>query len=145
MTKLIFLFFILFTGCGDSPFLSDESQPVVRGDHLLDSDLSFAQSEIRIKVFWRVGPLIGDESQLLLVLHDKNGRPASVKGKLDLMLWMPTMGHGSFPVKVSEIGMGIYEAKDVFFTMPGLWDIHFQIKELGTDQIIEDFKWPLNL
>lgn len=46
-----------------------------------------------------------------------------------LLLWMPSMGHGSSPTKVSRLDVGTYRASDVFFIMPGKWDMQFQIKD----------------
>lgn len=49
----------------------------------------------------------------------------------NVILWMPSMGHGSTPVTVEQIAPGIYRANKVFFIMKGEWEIRFQI---GDDQ-----------
>ena len=43
-----------------------------------------------------------------------------------IILWMPSMGHGSSPVTVERLSVGLYRAKNVFFTMKGDWEIRFQ-------------------
>ncbi|MCC7441254.1 MAG: hypothetical protein IT285_06465 [Bdellovibrionales bacterium] len=56
---------------------------------------------------------------------------SSVKVKL----WMPSMGHGSSPVKVNAAVdaaglpvVGVFEATEVFFVMGGAWEIWVEIK-----------------
>lgn len=46
-----------------------------------------------------------------------------------VVLWMPSMGHGSSPTQVERLDVGTYRAKNVFFVMPGEWEIKFQIKQ----------------
>lgn len=47
----------------------------------------------------------------------------------EVILWMPSMGHGSSPVTVEKIDTGTYRATNVFFIMPGEWQIKWQVKE----------------
>lgn len=46
-----------------------------------------------------------------------------------VVLWMPSMGHGSSPTTMERIDVGTYRASNVFFIMPGEWEIRFQVKE----------------
>lgn len=50
-------------------------------------------------------------------------------GDLTVLLWMPSMGHGSSPVKVERLDVGTYRASEVRFIMKGEWEIRFQLKE----------------
>lgn len=43
-----------------------------------------------------------------------------------VILWMPSMGHGSTPTKTTRITQGHYRSEKVFFIMPGTWQIQFQ-------------------
>lgn len=45
-----------------------------------------------------------------------------------VVLWMPGMGHGSSPTSVKQLDVGTYMTENVFFVMPGQWQIKFQIK-----------------
>lgn len=58
-----------------------------------------------------------------------------------VILWMPEMGHGSVPTKVERIDQGSYRVSNVFFVMPGKWEIRIQIKngDLVQDEAILDF------
>lgn len=60
-------------------------------------------------------------------------------------LWMASMGHGSSPVRVAQTkdqgGVeipGVYTASDVYFSMPGEWEIWVQLKQ--NKQVIEQAK-----
>lgn len=45
---------------------------------------------------------------------------------LQTTLWMPSMGHGSSPVKVVVIQPGLFRIEKVFFNMRGDWEVRFQ-------------------
>lgn len=45
-----------------------------------------------------------------------------------LVLWMSSMGHGSTPSQTQRLDVGTYRASNVFFIMPGDWQLKFQIK-----------------
>ncbi|MGE0526536.1 MAG: FixH family protein [Bdellovibrionales bacterium] len=60
--------------------------------------------------------------------------PEDPKGTVAVVLWMPSMGHGSSPVTVEHLDVGTYRASDVFFTMKGDWEIRFQVKDGGNVQ-----------
>lgn len=134
---------LLQIGCGDSPFLKDDAPipkpPVQNGEALF-----FSKSKMRMEFFWRQGPHIGEESKILLVLTDDNGRPAASSSQFSVKIDMPEMSHDNWPVKVSPIGVGVYELTEMFFTMEGLWVIQFQMKDVS-GKLIEEVKWSLQL
>lgn len=39
------------------------------------------------------------------------------------------MGHGSTPTQILKVDTGSYRANNVYFVMPGDWELKFQIKE----------------
>lgn len=151
---LIFIKFTLIlnlSSCGDSPFLSDETPEEIQNRDTLNSDnfeeggsLWLRESRYQVRPLWRLGPFVADESKLLFLILDESGYPISPEYKVFLKIWMPTMGHGSFPIKVTEVGEGIFEAREIFFIMPGYWDIHFQLLD-RENQLVEEVKWGLTL
>ena len=54
------------------------------------------------------------------------------------------MGHGSFPVTIKKVGEGVYEASEIFFTMPGRWDVHFELYD-NQGKIVDESLWPIEL
>jgi hypothetical protein len=142
---LIFLFPVLLFSCGKSPFTETEQPPgKIGGYQPLTSDIFLATEDINVSSYWRVGPVVGDECKLLVVMTDRENRPVSPSKKFNLMLWMPTMGHGSFPITVKETSTGVFEATELFFTMPGYWDIHFQLLDENND-VFDEVKWGMTL
>lgn len=55
---------------------------------------------------------------------------------LKVILWMPSMGHGSRPVSITRLSSGVYRVDQVYFTMPGVWQIRFQLHQSNT--IVEE-------
>jgi len=142
MKNLTLLLLIFLNSCGDSPFLEEkEGTPLIAGEQL-QSGLSLPGGLYNFTPKWRSGPNIGSESKIQILVTNSEDRPTSIEGDFTLMLWMPTMGHGSFPVTVEEVGVGLYEASQVFFTMPGYWDIHFQVTN-GDD--MQEVLWGFTL
>jgi hypothetical protein len=48
------------------------------------------------------------------------------------------MGHGSRPTKTEKSSEGRYRTSNIFFVMPGEWEIRFQLKE--NKETIDEFK-----
>lgn len=54
-----------------------------------------------------------------------------------VVLWMPSMGHGSRPTKTEKQADHRYRTSNVFFIMPGVWEIKFQIKE--NKEVVDEY------
>ncbi len=65
-------------------------------------------------------------------LYDDSLVPVDFEIQPVVVLWMPSMGHGSSPTVVHPLDLGTYRASNVFFVMPGDWEIRFQMKEGAT-------------
>lgn len=65
---------------------------------------------------------------------DDSPVPVDLNSVPALILWMPSMGHGSSPTNVEQVDAGSYRAKNVFFIMPGEWELKFQMKDGSTVQ-----------
>lgn len=153
------MFFILFS-CGASPFLQDKkssthktrteniegefnlnTQVATRGEN--NTELSPYIQKLRLTAIWQVSPSLNEQGRLMVLLSDEAGSRSGTPLEFNAFLWMPTMGHGSFPITITKIDEGIYELTDIFFTMPGVWDIHFEL--INKTKIIDEVKWELNI
>lgn len=65
---------------------------------------------------------------------DDSPIPVDLTSVPALVLWMPSMGHGSSSTTVEKVDTGSYRAKNVFFIMPGEWELRFQVKDGNTVQ-----------
>lgn len=53
-----------------------------------------------------------------------------------VILWMPSMGHGSRPTTVMRLSETQFEVSNVAFIMPGEWEIRIRIKE--NNQVVDE-------
>jgi len=76
------------------------------------------------------------------LVTDANGAP--VEGvQLTVSPWMPDMGHGSSVVpKVTAAGTGAFVLTDVYFAMPGRWDLLSTFAGPITDAAKPSFQIP---
>jgi hypothetical protein len=84
-----------------------------------------------VKVTWEALPTETQFGSFIFTLSDLASDRLDLKdhNPMSVILWMPSMGHGSSPVTVEKIAPGIYRAKKVFFNMKGDWEIQFKIGE----------------
>ncbi len=83
-------------------------------------------------------------SSVQLVIRDAGGAP--VEGlALKVGPWMPEMGHGTSVVPtVTPQGHGVYLVSNVYFFMPGDWQLRTDVAAPGspTDHVTADFQIP---
>ena len=91
----------------------------------------FPSENLCLKFHWQKKPTetTMGEIQLRFFSPENVKEQRDPKGFPFVFLWMPSMGHGSSPTHTIRIKEGLYLVQDVFFIMPGPWDIHFQLKE----------------
>lgn len=78
---------------------------------------------------WDEVPSKTTAGKMTLTFEDSEGRKISPVHTPFVLLWMPSMGHGSAPVTMTLIEDGVYSVTNVRFIMGGPWDIHYQIKD----------------
>lgn len=86
-------------------------------------------------------PTVGNNVVTLTIIDGRAGTP--VEGvMIEATPWMTVHGHGSSKkTRVREKGKGIYVVEDVFFTMPGDWDLLITCrKDRIEDKAIITFK-----
>jgi hypothetical protein len=131
MTLLI-LVILLSVSCGDSHIVNDTDSKAENVNS--QCELTFSSEELCLDAKWEVMPTSSTFGSMILTFTDLNdpNLPVTPINEPFVMLWMPSMGHGSSPVSVEFIETGKYRIKDVFFIMPGPWDIHYQLKSGST-------------
>lgn len=125
---------------------ADESVPPAPVEKARDCELDFAKAGFCASWSWDHRP--GDDetgSAVLRFWKKGEGSPfgpyADPEGTVAVKLWMPAMGHGSSPVtvtpQVDAAGSripGVFTASQIYFSMPGAWEIRVQLKN-GTQVI----------
>jgi hypothetical protein len=114
-----------------------------------DCPLSFPKSGLCAEMIWTKKP-VGDETGSFELNFwsatdgTRNGPFAEPAATAAVKLWMPAMGHGSSPVKISHKSEpGQFEGDDVFFVMRGAWEIHFQLK--NGSALVEEAVLPIQI
>ena len=110
------------------------------GEITSDCTIKFKNSETCLTWSWEVKPTDSQTGSLIFKIFRKNKLDASniyltPNGEVKLKLWMPEMGHGSSPTQIEMIDIGTFRARSVFFVMPGLWELKFQV---WSDQVLSD-------
>lgn len=97
---------------------------------------------------WQVEPSSKMAGSMIVKLYRQNkldGTPVLIEDDnlLAVKLWMPSMGHGSVPTKTSKMDVGTYQIENVFFIMPGDWEIRFQITK--DDVVVDEVSYKISI
>lgn len=135
------------SACGFSPILNhataSDGNPVPTADtqrrESLTCDFTF-QAGLCAQLTWTKPADSDNTGTFQLQFFRGNERVGPEAGTVFVKLWMPSMGHGSSPVTTVVLtdngAIGLFEARNVFFVMPGAWDIRVQLKN-GTQLLDE--------
>lgn len=98
----------------------------------------FLTENICLKTEWIQKPTESTYGEMTLSFVDRNDQTRFIDPVSEpfIVLWMPSMGHGSSPVKIERLDVGKFRASEIFFIMPGPWDIRYQLKD-GSNVIEE--------
>lgn len=93
----------------------------------------FESSQFCLDWYWENKPTSKSQGSIIFKTYrlnsfDQSMVPVELSTIPELILWMPGMGHGSTPTQVNRLDMGTYRAENIFFVMPGAWELRFQIK-----------------
>lgn len=114
-----------------------------------DGTLIFGRGAWQADLHWMKGPVVTDESILRVDWKRADQTPLDAPGAWNVVLWMPSMGHGSQPTLIQRIVddqgrvvPGAYEVSSMYFFMAGNWEIHIS---LTIDGQTETQALPLNV
>lgn len=103
------------------------------------------QSGACVQYFWETVPGEGTEGSFYISITNPEAGSLgptlkAVEENVSVVLWMPSMGHGSAPVEVERVAPGLYHATRVLFIMPGDWEIRIQLKDtaVGHENEVKD-------
>lgn len=138
------------TACGQSPLFNHKLEKSISDSKIewaTGQELKFASVEMSFGLDWVEGPGLGQSKFILHSWDSKNSTAAGpykdIPGNLHVFLWMPSMGHGSSPVKISKNAIGEYMVSNVYFIMGGDWDVKIQRKV--DNKVVDEVVISLNL
>lgn len=116
---------VVVAACADPTF---NSAGVGRTTALPGGSVQKPNGSYEVRIQFLKSPAVEGDSQFFLIFSNNTSKlsvPISVEIKT-LRLWMPSMGHGSAPVKIEDLGGGVFQVSHVFFIMPGDWQIQLR-------------------
>lgn len=130
---------IALAGCGDSPLLNHDDL----GDHIgrsigAQTGLSFKSIGADFEIQWKSGcPNLSEDCTFNLLFA--KALPEHVE--VEALLWMPSMGHGSSPITAFENTEQAWTFSDVYFIMPGVWQLKLKLKlsDGSLDEVVLDY------
>ena len=133
----IAFFILLLTGCARPK--TESSAPAAAGPQsqeffAADCSIHFQASGDCLSWRWEKAPTSSERGSLIFKIYRANvvdGTPVELDMATmpSVVLWMPSMGHGSSPASVQRLDVGTYRAFNLFFVMPGIWQIKFQVPQ----------------
>ena len=137
------LTFCLFTACAQEktpPANNQVLQNLANAGSANAAHVTFQNSGLYLSYAWEKLPTETESGSFIFKtyrpnLADQSPVQMALPKVPEVILWMPSMGHGSSPTTVTELDTGTYRVSDVYFIMPGNWEIKFQLK---TSETVDD-------
>lgn len=147
MRALTLIFAVLFfSACAEPKYAVPQPALDPRPSQSLETCAVKLQGHC-VQLQWRKVPTADEVGALTLIVASMDDRAMGLpknkdlKGEVRVSLWMPSMNHGSTPTVVTQVGVGTYLVDEVYFIMPGDWEIRVQTYQDGqmTDQGVHAF------
>lgn len=134
---LVVLALVFVTSCARPKYVEESAAhetPVHKVEAIADCATAFSESKYCLSWYWEIKPTSKQAGSLIFKVYrlnefDKTPVVVDLAQVPDVVLWMSSMGHGSTPTKTSRLDTGTYRASNVFFIMPGDWDIRFLVRD----------------
>ena len=133
---------LVLGACAHPKFV--ESQEDKIREQLGTCEIELKESKLCASFTWDTRPTFEKpEGVFVLEFHgdDDSSQFVDLIHPLEVVLWMPSMGHGSSPVTIEHLGMGQYRVSKVNFIMRGDWDIQIRLK--NGEQILDQAVYPV--
>lgn len=150
---LLRIFFLALTsaiylGCAKPTYINSndtgkKNTEQKQGATTYDCSLKWNSKNYCLSWSWKKKPTEEDYGSMILRVYqlsalDNFAEPVDLNSIPQVILWMPSMNHGSSPTTVKRISIGTFQVDDVFFTMPGKWEIRFRLLDGDSvDEVID--------
>ncbi len=143
--KGFILLLSLLLGCAKPNYVSSEAERDRYAPSQNACPLYFSEERLCLSIKWSVYPTEETLGAFTMTFFAEENPQKPITPHLTpfVKLWMPSMGHGSSPVVITQTAEGMYLVSEVYFTMLGAWEIRFQLKN-NTD-VIEEQIQKINL
>lgn len=126
------------TACAHPNYQSQQEGSGLQKTTNPSCELKMPISQFCVNLVWEKVPT-DTEKGVFTLQFSLNEAATELLQAPSVVLWMPSMGHGSSPVTVNPVDKGLYRISDVYFVMPGEWEIRIQIKDQNgqVDQVVK--------
>lgn len=137
MKNLVLTSLFLLSACARPDYVNPSELHGAQNSVNHSCALNLAQSGLCASLTWTQGPVSPAESEFILkfwnaAYSSENGPYVDPTNNLSVVLWMPSMGHGSSPVTIEKLESGVFRVRRVYFIMPGEWEIRTFLKNGAT-------------
>lgn len=113
--------------------------------------LVFKQNTLHIHATFSGAPMVNEEALLVLEAKDpKTHQTIELNDNIEVVLWMPSMGHGSGPTHVERavdaqgnIVPGTFNVRNIYFIMGGEWEVRVILTDVTGYKETKAFKVTL--
>ncbi len=127
-TLVFLLLAISLVSCAKPLADSTDSETRTEGKSQNTCKASLKTDGVCLDAIWETYPTETTVGSLLVFARSLNSDHLVKDFSTDprVTLWMPSLGHGSSPVKVVPLQPGMFRIEKVFFIMRGDWEVRFQ-------------------
>ena len=130
MTRF-FILFLALSSCAVKNFKEEKSACEIKPNFTCPFKLE--KSGLNGSITWETIPTEEQSGSFVVrfwSINDERIPPTPINPTytVSTLLWMPSMGHGSVPTKMEQLGVGLFRAKNIFFTMQGQWEVRIMLK-----------------
>lgn len=126
MRSLLITAFLFLTACSRPDYITAEE---LAGSHENGGACSIQFAGNCATLTWQNPPSSTGSSPFTLQFQN----PLTTE-QLSVVLWMPSMGHGSAPVTISTSDQQTFQITDVYFIMPGDWEVRIYLQNGATTE-----------
>ena len=130
---LLFALLPALFACAKPRYESKEAVEALVASSTKGCALHWEQVKVCLDVIWSQPPKTNASNEFILTLFQESSQGfkqayAPEGTNIDVFLWMHSMNHGSRPVEIVPISPGVFQIRQIFFIMPGDWDIHVRLR-----------------
>lgn len=144
------LFFLYLAAVVSVAFIASASSAHQSHDHngaAQEQCLQFKEGSVHMHVSFVNPPVVGRESFIQLQARNPQTHESfDLNDDVQVVLWMPSMGHGSAHTKVEPAFdvngqriQGAYNVRNVYFVMGGDWEIQVHLTDKNGHQEMQSF------
>lgn len=147
--KLIVALLLILSACAKPTYVNSNDTTDKNVEHKQDEanyncNLKWNSKNYCLSWSWKKKPTEEESGSMILRVYrfselDQFIEMVDLNSNPQVVLWMPGMNHGSSPTRIEKIGIGTFQVDEVFFIMPGQWQIKFRLLDgAAVDETIDN-------